>query len=319
MSLHASRRDLILAALSAPLLHACHGTQHLLPPLRGHQHQAMLEHVDHFLAQLEIQSHGRLGVSAINTANQLRIDYHADQRFPLCSTYKLVAVAAVLAQSMRNLNLLQQRIQYSMQQVKEADYAPITVQHVDTGMTVSELCAACISYSDNAAGNLLVQLLGGPTAVTQFARRIGDQMFRLDRWEPGLNTALPNDERDTSTPAAMANTLQQLLVGHILAPTQRDLLVYWLKNNTTGNARIRAGIPANWIVGDKTGTGAYGSTHDIGIVWPPQQAPIIMAIYFTHPEQTAKPHDALIASVSRIISQALSTTHKNAGQASAGH
>lgn len=305
MRLPLSRRSVVLGMLSAPLLTACSGFQEATPPLSRKQQHVMLQQVSLFLAQLEAQSHGRLGVSAINTANQLRIDYQANQRFPLCSTFKLVAVAAILHQSMRDPSLLQQRIHYSMQQVNDSGYAPITAQHVDSGMTVSELCAACISYSDNTAANLLLHILGGPAALTRFTRSIGDEVFRLDRWEPALNTAIPNDTRDTSTPAAMADTLQRLLVGNVLASTQRELLLYWLKNNTTGNSRIRAGVPKDWVVGDKTGTGAYGTSNDVGILWPAQQQPIILAIYFTRPEKTAKPYDEVIAAASRIISQAL--------------
>lgn len=312
-----SRRSIVLTMFSMPLLPACTGSHSGLAaahrkPLQKYRldsqplklQQAKLEHVSQFLSQLETQAHGRLGVSAINTANQQRIDYRANERFPLCSTFKLIAVAAILQQSMHSPSLLQQRIQYSMQQVKDSGYAPITSQHVASGMTVSELCAACISYSDNAAANLLLHILGGPAALTQFARSISDPLFRLDRWEPALNTALPNDMRDTSTPAAIADTLQRLLVGDVLANTQRALLLYWLKNNTTGNARIRAGVPKDWVVGDKTGTGAYGTSNDIGIIWPAQQAPIIMAIYFTSPLKTAKPNDQVIGAVSRIMSQA---------------
>ncbi|RYY80297.1 MAG: class A beta-lactamase [Moraxellaceae bacterium] len=311
-----SRRSVVLAMLASPLLPACSRLHSGLAPAsrkpaqkhadksnHSNVQQAKLQHVCEFLAQLETQAQGRLGVSAINTATQQRIDYRASERFPLCSTFKLIAVAAILHKSMHSPNLLQQRMQYSMQQVKDSGYAPITSQHVDTGMTVSELCAACISYSDNTAANLLLQILGGPAALTQFARSIGDPAFRLDRWEPALNTALPNDVRDTSTPAAMADTLQRLLVSNVLADTQRALLLYWLKNNTTGNARIRAGVPKDWVVGDKTGTGAYGTSNDIGIIWPAQQAPIIVAIYFTTPLKTAKPNDPVIAAVSRIMSQ----------------
>ncbi|WP_026471363.1 class A beta-lactamase [Alkanindiges illinoisensis] len=320
-----SRRSVVLALLSAPLLPGCanlysgsstanrkssplmddpaQAQQPLLSPTAVQQ--SVKQQVNVFLAQLEKQAQGRLGLSAINTANQMRIDYRASERFPLCSTFKLVAVAAILQQSMHNASLLQQHIDFTLQQVQDSGYAPITAQHVDRGMTVSELCAACISYSDNAAANLLLQILGGPAALTRFTRHIGDHIFRLDRWEPALNTALPHDERDTSTPTAMTNTLQRLLLGNVLAPTQRELLLYWLKNNTTGNARIRAGVPNGWIVGDKTGTGAYGTSNDIGIVWPTQQAPIILAIYFTCPDKTAKPNDAIIASASRIVCQAL--------------
>lgn len=305
MRLPLSRRSMVLAMLSAPVLSACNSIYGSTSTPTRRQTHTVLPQVNPFLAQLEAQTHGRLGISAINTANNQRIEYQANQRFPLCSTFKLTAVAAILHQSMRDTRLLQQRIHYSMQQVEDSGYAPVTAQHVNSGMTVSELCAACISYSDNAAANLLLHILGGPAALTRFSRSIGDKEFRLDRWEPALNSALPNDDRDTTTPAAMADSLQRLLVGNVLAATQRELLLYWLKNNTTGNARIRAGVPKGWTIGEKTGTGGYGTTNDVGILWPARQPPIILAVYFTHPDKTAKPHDAIIAAASRIVSQAL--------------
>ncbi|HEV7856030.1 MAG TPA: serine hydrolase, partial [Herminiimonas sp.] len=147
---------------------------------------------------------------------------------------------------------------------------------------------------------------GGPEAVTAFARSIDDRIFRLERWEPELNSAVPGDPRDTSTPAAMERNLHRLALGNILAPHQRKQFVAWLKGNKTGDARIRAGVPKNWIVGDKTGTGSYGTTNDVGILWPASGAPIIAAIYFTQPDNPeAPPRDDVIASVTRILVGAL--------------
>ncbi|WP_071884620.1 class A beta-lactamase [Yersinia enterocolitica] len=214
-------------------------------------------------------------------------------------TFKFMLAAAVLDQSQSQPNLLNKHINYHESDL--LSYAPITRKNLAHGMTVSELCAATIQYSDNTAANLLIKELGGLAAVNQFARSIGDQMFRLDRWEPDLNTARPNDPRDTTTPAAMAASMNKLVLGDALRPAQRSQLAVWLKGNTTGDATIRAGAPTDWIVGDKTGSGDYGTTNDIAVLWPTKGAPIVLVVYFTQREKDAKPRRDVLASVTKII------------------
>ena len=247
------------------------------------------------------QVNGRLGIYAINTANGETIQYHARQRFPMCSTTKLVVVAAILSKSMRDKNLLNKRIFYSKQLTTASGYAPITQQFISSGMTIKSLCAAAMMYSDNAASNLLIKQLGGPKAITAFAHSLGNQSFRLDRIEPYLNSAIPGDKRDTSTPQAMGKTIQKLVLGNTLAAKQRKLLTTWLQNNTSGNARIRAGVPNTWRVGDKTGTGEYGTTNDIAVIWPTNCKPIIMSIYFTQKQHDAKPNNKIIAQAAHNV------------------
>lgn len=253
------------------------------------------------LAKLEFTSDGRIGLFAINTANNRVVQYRATERFPMCSTSKVMAVSAILKQSMKNSHLLQQKIVYTQKEVDASSYAPETSKHITVGMTIDALCAAAMTQSDNLAMNLLLQQLGGPEAVTRFARSIGDTTYRLDRIEPELNTAVPGDLRDTTTPAAMGYSLQRLVLGDVLHVNQRQQLLSWLKNNKTGDARIRAGVPRGWLVGDKTGTGSYGTTNDIAIVWPPKQAPIIVVIYLTQHEKIALTQDQIIASVTRLL------------------
>lgn len=183
-------------------------------------------------------------------------------------------------------------------------YSPITEKHVGAGMTVAELCAATLQYSDNTAGNLLLEQVGGPAGLTAFARQLGDPTFRLDRNEPTLNTALPNDPRDTTTPLAMGVTLQRLLLGDALAPAGREQLQAWLKGNTTGDARIRAGVPKGWIVGDKTGSGDYGVANDVGIVWPQGRAPWILVVFSRGPQQSSPWNHEPIAAATRLVVQA---------------
>ncbi|MBI6550418.1 class A beta-lactamase [Xenorhabdus sp. VLS] len=259
--------------------------------------------ITHQLSTLEKNANGRLGVALIDTTDHSTITYHANERFPLCSTSKLMAASAMLKQSETNGYLLNQRIHY--QQSDLVEYSPITEKHLQNGMTLSELSAATLQYSDNTAMNLLLNQLGGPHEVTKFARTIGDNHFRLDRKEPELNTAVPGDERDTSTPQAMANSLYTLALGNALATTQREQLIEWLKGNTTGDASIRAGVPKNWIVGDKTGRCNYGTTNDIAVIWPKNnRAPLILVTYFTQPDNpVADARPDVLASAARIMTQ----------------
>jgi beta-lactamase class A len=235
------------------------------------------------LAQLEVESGGRLGVAALNTADGRQLLHRADERFPFCSTFKMMLSAAVLA---REPSLLRKRIQYDKSDL--VPHAPVTSKHVADGMTNAELCAATLQLSDNTAANLLMKQIGGPAAVTAFARSLGDDEFRLDRWEPDLNSAVPGDVRDTTTPAAMMQSLQKLALGDALAPAQRAQLIDWMATSTTGAERIRAGVPAGWKVADKTGSGSHGTTNTIAVVWPPGGAPIVIAVFFTQPAKDDK-------------------------------
>ncbi|KTC76803.1 class A beta-lactamase [Legionella brunensis] len=261
--------------------------------------QAELTSLQGKLAELEASSGGRIGISAINTANDMRLQYRAEERFPFCSTFKMMGVAAVLKKSMMVSGLLQQRINYKKEDL--IVYSPVTEKHLRDGMTIAELCIAAIQQSDNTAIDLLIKKLGGRKAINVFAHSIGDLSFRLDRLEPELNSAIPGDVRDTSTPAAMEKSLQRLGLGNGLALPQRELLQTWLKGNTTGGARIRASVPKGWIVGDKTGTGDYGTTNDIAIIWPPKCPPIVVAIYFTQTKKDAAPNNEVIASATRLL------------------
>ena len=251
------------------------------------------------LADLESFSDGRIGLSALNTADNRRFQYRASERFPLCSTAKLMTVSAILRQSMADSHLLQQKIIYNKEDL--VTYSPITEKQIVDGMKVCDLCAAAMEKSDNTAMNLLTKKLGGTGAVTLFARSIDDNTFRLDRIEPELNSAIPGDLRDTTTPEAMEKSLYQLCLGDALALPQRKQLQKWLKSCSTGDSRIRAGVPKDWIVGDKTGTGDYGTTNDVAIIWPPNRSPIVVAIYFTQNKKDANPKNDVIESVTRIL------------------
>lgn len=232
------------------------------------------------MASIEKFSGGRLGVAVLDTNSSARFGYRADERFPMCSTFKVLLVGAVLKRADEGRERLDRRVQYTSSDV--LDWAPVTRLHVETGMTVGELCEAAITLSDNTAANLLLKTIGGPAAVTAFTRTLGDNVTRLDRTEPALNTAIPGDPRDTSTPMWMLRDLRKLALGKILAPVSRERLVAWMLACKTGEGKLRAGFPTGWKIGDKTGSGQRGTENDLAIVWPAQkQSPLLIAAYLT--------------------------------------
>lgn len=263
------------------------------------------------LAELEDRSGGRLGVVGLDSGTGAQVTHRADERFPFCSTFKVFVAAAILQRSASRAALLQQRLKYTKGDL--VANSPITQQHVEEGMSVHELCAATLQYSDNTAANQLLKILGGPAALTTFARGIGDHEFRLDRWETELNSAIPGDPRDTTTPAAMAASLRRLLLGEVLAQVARAQLVQWMRGNTTGATRVRAGVPSAWIVADKTGTGAYGTTNDVAVAWPGGDAgvgrrPLIVVVFFTQKEPQAAVRNDIVSSAARVVAGAIGTT-----------
>ncbi len=224
-----------------------------MPDLTGH------------FAELERKYQARLGVYVPASGATAAIAYRADERFAFCSTFKAPLVAAVLHQF--PLTHLDKVITYASNDIRST--SPITQQHVDTGMTVGQLCEAAIRYSDGTAANLLLADIGGTAAFTSYLRGLGDQASRLDQEEPELNRNPPEDHRDTTTPRAIALVFQQLALGDALPPDKRAMLTDWLARSTTGAKRIRAGFPADWKVIDKTGTGDYGRANDVAVVWSP--------------------------------------------------
>ena len=252
------------------------------------------------LAGLEQAHGGRLGVCAIDTAGQRRLEYRADERFAMCSTFKLALAAAVLARSDAGQEVLTRTVAFAENDLLE--YAPVTRERVGNGgMTVMEFCAAIIGVSDNTAANLLLATVGGPAGFTAWLRSLGDETTRLDRTEPTLNENRPGDPRDTTTPSAMAETVRRLLVGGVLRAESRERLLGWLESSPTGKMRLRAGFPAGWRVGDKTGSGLDNATNDLAIVFPPGRPPLIMVVYYTGSREDKPARDAVLAEVARLV------------------
>jgi beta-lactamase class A len=254
------------------------------------------------LREIEAASRGRLGVHLIDTATGQETGWREDERFLMLSSFKLLASALVLDRVDRGVEKLERRIRYRPQDL--VPWSPVTERHVDgEGLSLAQLCEATITSSDNTAANLILASYGGPAALTAYARRLGDAVTRLDRTEPELNRrAASGESLDTTTPRAMAHTLNKLLLGDALKPSSRELLLNWLLANTTGGKRLRAGVPTGWRMGEKTGT-AGDDANDIGIALPPQRAPIIVTAYLAESRTDAATREAALASVGGLLAR----------------
>jgi beta-lactamase class A len=256
------------------------------------------------LVAIEAREGGRLGVFARDTGTSSTLSHRADERFPMCSTFKLLAAAAALNLVDQGAERLDRTIAYGPSDL--LDYAPIAKAHVAQGsMTLAEACAAAIDWSDNTAANLILQAIGGPAGFTQFARSLGDNVTRLDRNEPSLNTAAPGDERDTTSPRAMAEDIGQVLIGETLSQASRRQLEAWLIDDKVGDKRLRAGLPPSWRIGDKTGTGDHGTANTIAIIRPPDRAPIIAAVYYTGSPAPLDARNAIHKEIGGLIAETL--------------
>ena len=254
-------------------------------------------------ARLEERYGGRLGVAVRDTASSKLIAHRGDERFALCSTFKVLAAAFVLARVDHKEESLTRRIFYAKDYL--VHHSPITEKHAGEGggLTVGEICEAAVTLSDNTAGNLLLDSFGGPAELTAYIRSLGDRVTRLDRRETELNEAKPGDPRDTSTPVAMLETLRKTVLGTVLTASSREQLTAWLVANKTGVRRLRAGVPTGWRVGDKTGTGSNNATNDVAIIWPPGRAPIIVAAYYAEAWASDDERDAALSEVGRLAAE----------------
>ncbi|MEC2475061.1 class A beta-lactamase BlaIII [Bacillus thuringiensis] len=258
-------------------------------------------------AKLEKEYNAKLGIYALDTGTNQTVAYHPNDRFAFASTSKSLAAGALLRQN--SIEALDERITYTREDL--SNYNPITEKHVDTGMTLKELADASVRYSDSTAHNLILKKLGGPSAFEKILRGTGDTVTKSERFEPELNEVHPGETRDTSTPEAIAKTLQSFTLGSALPTEKRELLVDWMKRNTTGDKLIRAGVPKGWEVADKTGAGSYGTRNDIAIIWPPNKKPIVLAILSNHDKEDAEYNDKLIADATKVVLDTLKVTNKN--------
>lgn len=248
---------------------------------------------------------GRVGVAALNTGNGAWLTHRAQERFAMCSTFKWLLAAQMLFFDMHMPDHLLQRVPFTESDLLE--YAPVARQHLARGwMSVAEAAEGAVVMSDNTCANLLLRVGDGPEGLTHFLQVYGDAVTRLDRTEPMLNENLPNDPRDTTTPEAMARTMQRfLLTDEVLNGTSRTRLTGWMVQSPTGRERLRSGLPSTWRVGDKTGTwnGEHNATNDVAIAWPPGKAPIIIACYLSENAAGASARNAAHAEIARIIAE----------------
>jgi beta-lactamase class A len=252
---------------------------------------------------LEQRSGGRLGVSILDTQDGRVFAQRGRERFALCSTFKLLLCGAVLKRVDAGELSLERELDVHAADLVE--HSPVVEKHVNGTIKVRGLCEATLTLSDNAAANLLLPLVGHPRGLTRFVRALGDRTTRLDRNEPSLGEATPGDPRDTTSPDAMRASMHGLLLGSVLSAASRRLLTDWLLANKTGDTRLRAGLPSDWRVGDKTGTGMHGSTNDVAILWPPARRPVLVTSYLTECSAEPDARNAVHASLARALAKHL--------------
>jgi beta-lactamase class A len=255
-------------------------------------------------ADLEKEYDARLGVYAIDTGTGQVVEHRAGERFAYASTIKALAVGALLHEKPRSV--LDQPVEIGEEDlVENSPELEKAVADGQTELTVREVADAAVRYSDNTAGNLLFALLGGPEELQGVLREIGDDTTIVSRIEPELNEAVPGDDRDTTTPEALATTLR----ANTLLPADgkavndgyaRALLTDLMVRNTTGDDLIRAGVPENWEVADKTGAAAYGTRNDVAVLRRPDGAPIVLAVMSTKSDPDADYDDDLVADATRV-------------------
>jgi beta-lactamase class A len=280
-----------------------HGLALLAAPLAAHARSPAGGLAATFWESLERRSQGRLGAAVLDTRTGTLIGHRLDERFPMCSTFKWLAAALVLHRVDAGREQLDRQIRFGTDRL--LPHSPITAQHVGDGMTLAALCDATVTVSDNAAANLILDSVGGPSALTAYARRLGDMATRLDRWEPELNEATPGDPRDTTTPRAMAMLLKATTLGDALTLHSRARLIGWLRGSRTNASRLGAHVPVGWQLGSKTGSGPRGTTNDVGVYWTPSGAAIVVAVYLTESSASEAARNGAIADVARAVTKFL--------------
>ena len=256
--------------------------------------------------RIEEQLDARVGFAAYDLETGQRWEYHADQLFAMSSTFKTLACAALLKRVDEGSEQLERRVKISASDV--VTYSPVTEAYADNReISLFELCQATMTTSDNTAANMILQAMGGPQAVTAFVRELGDSVTRLDRWETELNESAPHDERDTSTPNAMVSNLEKLVVGNALSPQSKNQLREWLVNNEVADGLFRSQMPNEWVIGDRTGAGGFGSRSITAVIWPPEREPTIVAFYITATDASFEERNSAIAELGSVIREVVET------------
>jgi beta-lactamase class A len=269
----------------------------------GYPHESGRARADFRGLQQSLGPGGRLGVAALDSGSGGWLLHDENGRYAMASTFKLALAGAILAEVEQGRLALDREVAFGRADL--VPYAPVIEANLERGsLPVERLCAAIVEVSDNAAANLLLARIGGPAGLTAFIRRCGDRATRLDRIETALNTNLPGDPRDTTTPIAMAGLMRTLLLGEAVGAASRARLAGWMEGASTGRARLRAGLPAAWRTGDKTGNGANGAANDLAIAWPPGRAPILIACYLSGGTVDTAARDLVHQQVARAVAAA---------------
>ena len=287
------RRRFLVGGVAVAALAACSKKPTLVDPVEP------LPALEDRIARLEQRHDAFAGVYAVDVDSGRSVAHRADDPFAMCSTFKGYAAARVLQKSAQAELKLTDPVTIAAADV--VPNSPITGDKVGQSMTMAELCAAALQHSDNTAGNYLLRAIGGPQAITSFARTIGDDKTRLDRWETALNSAEPGDPRDTSTPRSLGAGYLKLLTGDALGKAERGQLEAWMRANQTSS--MRAGLPRGWATADKTGSGDYGSTNDVGIAYSPDGRRVLLA-FMTRSrtdEPKAESNRGLIAELTTLV------------------
>jgi len=276
------------------------GVLFLLFALCQSAHAINTEGLQAFLKREETRLPGKIGMSIVNADGQPIFGYRQSERFPLTSTFKVLACAALLDRLHKTSGSLDETVTIKPDEL--LSYSPITKNYVAPAtITLQTLCSAAVSYSDNTAGNSILAYLGGPDAITRFMRESGDDVTRLDRTEPTLNEAMPGDARDTSTPERMAAGLHTLLATPRLTAPHREMLEKWMRDDKVADDLLRAALPEGWAIADKTGAGGYGSRAIIAAVYPKGAQPVYMAIYITQTDAEMKVSDGVIKRIGERV------------------
>jgi beta-lactamase class A len=288
-----TRRTLFAALASAYVASAC-----------AHRYASLQREFAASVAAIRSRIGGRIGAYMLDTQSQLELAFNARERFAMCSTFKLLLAAAVLRRVDSGTLTLDDKLQLRPEDM--VAHAPVTSLHLAEGsMSVRDLCSAIVTVSDNPAANILLAATGGPSGLTQFLRGVGDRVTRLDRTELALNTNLPGDPRDTTTPQAMARSMERVLLGDVLSTQSKLQLIAWLRQSTTGLARLRAGLPEEWKAGDKTGTGANGAVNDVMIAWPPGRSAVIGTVYLSESRRSTRDLEQAHAEIGEVMATAV--------------
>lgn len=288
-----SRRTLFAAVTSAYITSAC-----------AHRFASVQREFTAAMAAIQERIGGRVGAYLLDTQSQMELAFNARERFAMCSTFKLLLAAAVLRRVDAGTLTLDHKLPLRPEDM--VAHAPVTSLHLAEGaMSVRDLCAAIVTVSDNPAANILLTTVDGPAGLTQFLRGIGDRVTRLDRTELALNTNLPGDPRDTTSPQAMAHSMEKVLLGDVLTTQSRLQLIAWLRQATTGLRRLRAGVPSDWKPGDKTGNGANGAANDLLIAWPPGRSAVIGTVHLSESTQSTGALDQAHAEIGGLFAAAV--------------